>query len=97
MWLSQPGSAVPKCILSGSHVLPSASQGIRLAAGELTLRVTEERRRRAVMLRDVGPLPEARMRGDIGTSLLLLPSGNSLLHGVFPLSPACTSATMHAT
>ena len=41
-------------------------QGVRLAAGELTLRVTEERRRRAVMLRDVGPLPEARMRGETG-------------------------------
>ncbi len=44
-------------------------QGVRLAAGELTLRVTEERRRRAVMLRDVGPLPEARMQGETGVLL----------------------------
>ena len=47
-------------------------QGIRLAAGELTLRVTEERRRRAIMLQDVGSLPEARMQGNTGASLLRL-------------------------
>ena len=41
-------------------------QGIRLAAGELTLRVAEERRRRAVMLHAVGPVREARMQGLTG-------------------------------
>ena len=51
---------------------PNAWQGIRLAAGELTLRVTEERRRRDIMLRDVGSLPEARMRGEIGGFLVSL-------------------------
>ena len=46
-------------------------QGVRLAAGELTLRVKEERRRRAVMLQDVGPLEESRMQGGTGAGLVL--------------------------
>ena len=46
------------------------AQGIRLAAGELTLRVAEERRRRAVMLSAVGPVKEARMHGATGAAPL---------------------------
>lgn len=42
-------------------------QGIRLAAGELVLRLAEERRRRAVMA-EAGPLQEVRMSGPTGAS-----------------------------
>lgn len=47
-------------------------QGIRLAAGELTLRVAEERRRIALGSQQ-GPMPQTRMTGEPGEQRLRLP------------------------
>ncbi len=59
----------PEYILK--QVVAFALQGIRLAAGELTLRVVEERRRIAVGCQQ-GVMRQVRMKGGAGVSSCLL-------------------------